>query len=128
MIRRIQRLQSLACYAAAVALGEERLQVLTILSSLTPVEGRFQFIKTEEGTIGIVDYAHTPDALLRNVLTTIANIRTGNETLITLVGCGGDRDKEKRPVMATVAAEMSDKVISLQTIREARIQKPSFLK
>lgn len=100
----------LACYAAAVALGEERLQVLTILSSLTPVEGRFQFIKTEEGTIGIVDYAHTPDAL-KNVLTTIANIRTGNETLITLVGCGGDRDKDKRPVMAAVAADMSDKVI-----------------
>ena len=100
----------LCAYAIAIALGEDKLQVLTILSSLDPVEGRFEFTRTPNGIIGIVDYAHTPDAL-KNVLKTIGNIRTNNETLITLVGCGGDRDKAKRPEMARIAGEMSDKVI-----------------
>jgi UDP-N-acetylmuramoyl-L-alanyl-D-glutamate--2,6-diaminopimelate ligase len=100
----------LCAYSIAIALGEDKLQVLTILSSLDPVEGRFEFTRTQNGTIGIVDYAHTPDAL-KNVLKTIKNIRTNNETLITLVGCGGDRDRTKRPEMARIAGEMSDKVI-----------------
>lgn len=100
----------LCAYSIAIALGEDKLQVLTILSSLDPVEGRFEFTRTQNGIIGIVDYAHTPDAL-KNVLKTIGNIRTNNETLITLVGCGGDRDKAKRPEMARIAGEMSDKVI-----------------
>ena len=100
----------LCAYSIAIALGEDKLQVLTILSSLDPVEGRFEFTRTQNGIIGIVDYAHTPDAL-KNVLKTIGNIRTNNETLITLVGCGGDRDRTKRPEMARIAGEMSDKVI-----------------
>jgi UDP-N-acetylmuramoyl-L-alanyl-D-glutamate--2,6-diaminopimelate ligase len=100
----------LCAYSIAIALGEDKLQVLTILSSLDPVEGRFEFTRTQNGIIGIVDYAHTPDAL-KNVLKTIKNIRTNNETLITLVGCGGDRDRTKRPEMARIAGEMSDKVI-----------------
>jgi UDP-N-acetylmuramoyl-L-alanyl-D-glutamate--2,6-diaminopimelate ligase len=74
------------------------------------VEGRFQYVKSDEGVTAIVDYAHTPDALV-NVLNTIRDIRTGNEQVITLVGCGGDRDKAKRPEMARIAASMSDKVI-----------------
>ena len=100
----------LSVYAAAIELKEEKLQVLTTLSNLHSPEGRFQFFKTPNNILGIVDYAHTPDAL-DNVLSTIRELRTGNEKLVTLVGCGGDRDKSKRPEMARIAAEGSDKVI-----------------
>lgn len=100
----------LAVYAAAVLLGEEPFDVLTILSRLGSVEGRFDYMKSSDGIIAIVDYAHTPDAL-QNVLDTISNLRTGNETLITVVGCGGDRDRTKRPIMAQIASRRSDKVI-----------------
>ena len=100
----------LAVYATAILLGEDKTVVLTSLSALSSVEGRFQYVKSKNGIVGIVDYAHTPDAL-ENVLSTINGIRTGNETLITIVGCGGDRDAAKRPVMATIACEKSDKVI-----------------
>jgi UDP-N-acetylmuramoyl-L-alanyl-D-glutamate--2,6-diaminopimelate ligase len=100
----------LAVYAAAVLLKEDKTNVLTTLSSLSSVEGRFQYIRTEDGRIGIVDYAHTPDALV-NVLKTIADIRTGNEQVITVVGCGGDRDAAKRPMMAKIACDLSNKVI-----------------
>jgi UDP-N-acetylmuramoyl-L-alanyl-D-glutamate--2,6-diaminopimelate ligase len=100
----------LSVYGAAIELKEEKLQILTTLSNLHSPDGRFQFIKTENNVLGIVDYAHTPDAL-DNVLSTIHELRTGNEKLITLVGCGGDRDKDKRPEMARIAAEGSDKVI-----------------
>ncbi len=100
----------LSVYGAAIELKEEKLQILTTLSNLHSPEGRFQFIKTENNVLGIVDYAHTPDAL-ENVLSTIHELRTGNEKLITIVGCGGDRDKAKRPEMARIAAEGSDKVI-----------------
>jgi UDP-N-acetylmuramoyl-L-alanyl-D-glutamate--2,6-diaminopimelate ligase len=100
----------LAVYAAAVLLKEDKTNVLTTLSSLNSVEGRFQYIRTEDGRIGIVDYAHTPDALM-NVLKTIADIRTGNEQVITVVGCGGDRDAAKRPIMAKIACDLSNKVI-----------------
>ncbi len=102
----------LAVFGAAVCLGEDRLQSLQVLSSLTGAEGRFDFMtSTKEKIIGIVDYAHTPDALL-NVLATIKNLKAGGEeSIITVVGCGGDRDKTKRPVMAEVACEYSDKII-----------------
>ena len=100
----------LSVYGAAIELKEEKLQILTTLSNLHSPEGRFEFIKTENNILGIVDYAHTPDAL-ENVLSTIRGLRTGTEKVITLVGCGGDRDKSKRPEMARIAAEGSDKVI-----------------
>jgi UDP-N-acetylmuramoyl-L-alanyl-D-glutamate--2,6-diaminopimelate ligase len=92
-------------------LGEEKLNVLQILSNLTGAEGRFDYmISPVHRIVGIVDYAHTPDALL-NVLATIKNLRQGTEKIITVVGCGGNRDTSKRPVMAEVACEYSDKVI-----------------
>jgi UDP-N-acetylmuramoyl-L-alanyl-D-glutamate--2,6-diaminopimelate ligase len=101
----------LAVYAAAVCLGEDKQAVLQALSGLTGAEGRFDYIiSPKEKIIGIVDYAHTPDALL-NVLATIKKLRKGYEQVITVVGCGGDRDKTKRPVMGEVACEHSDKVI-----------------
>jgi UDP-N-acetylmuramoyl-L-alanyl-D-glutamate--2,6-diaminopimelate ligase len=100
----------LTVYATAMLLKQDKMNVLTTLSSLNPVEGRFEYIRTDNGITGIVDYAHTPDALL-NVLKTIKDIRTGNEKVITIVGCGGDRDGAKRPVMARIACENSDKVI-----------------
>jgi UDP-N-acetylmuramoyl-L-alanyl-D-glutamate--2,6-diaminopimelate ligase len=101
----------LAVYGAAICLGEEKNNVLQILSSLDGAEGRFDYtISNKEKVIGIVDYAHTPDALL-NVLATIKKLKQGNEKIITVVGCGGDRDKTKRPVMAEVACGYSDKVI-----------------
>jgi UDP-N-acetylmuramoyl-L-alanyl-D-glutamate--2,6-diaminopimelate ligase len=100
----------LGIYATAIMLGETKDDVMQILSSLDAVEGRFQYTKAPNGTIGIVDYAHTPDAL-ENVLATINEVRTPNEKIITVVGCGGDRDRTKRPVMAGIACEKSDKVI-----------------
>ncbi len=100
----------LAVYAAAILLKQNKTNVLTALSNLNSVEGRFQYVKSPKGIIGIVDYAHTPDAL-KNVLETIKDIRTGAEQVITLVGCGGDRDAAKRPVMAAIACEYSNKVI-----------------
>jgi UDP-N-acetylmuramoyl-L-alanyl-D-glutamate--2,6-diaminopimelate ligase len=101
----------LAVYGAAVLLGEDKYTVLQALSDLPGAEGRFDYIlSAREKIMGIIDYAHTPDALL-NVLATIKKLRKGNEQVITVVGCGGDRDKTKRPVMAKVAAEHSDKVI-----------------
>ena len=100
----------LAVYGTAMLLNEDKTKILTALSSLNSVEGRFQYIKTNQGVLGIVDYAHTPDALT-NVLKTIADIRTGNEQVITVVGCGGDRDKAKRPLMAKIACDLSNKVI-----------------
>jgi UDP-N-acetylmuramoyl-L-alanyl-D-glutamate--2,6-diaminopimelate ligase len=100
----------LSVYGASIELGMGQDEVLTVLSEVKPAPGRFEQIKSDSKIIGIVDYAHTPDAL-NNVLKTIQAIRTGNEKVITVVGCGGDRDKDKRPVMASVACKMSDKVI-----------------
>jgi UDP-N-acetylmuramoyl-L-alanyl-D-glutamate--2,6-diaminopimelate ligase len=101
----------LAVYGAAICMGEDKHEVLRNLSMLTGAEGRFDYmVSPKEKLIAIVDYAHTPDALL-NVLATIKKLRKGNEKIITVVGCGGDRDKTKRPVMAEVACEHSDKVI-----------------
>jgi UDP-N-acetylmuramoyl-L-alanyl-D-glutamate--2,6-diaminopimelate ligase len=99
-----------AIYGVAIELGMESLEVLRLLSELESVSGRFQFIVSDEKITAIVDYAHTPDAL-ENVLSTINDIRTKNEQLITVVGCGGDRDKTKRPIMADIASTMSDKLI-----------------
>jgi UDP-N-acetylmuramoyl-L-alanyl-D-glutamate--2,6-diaminopimelate ligase len=100
----------LVVYSIALLLKQDKVQVLTTLSNLNSVEGRFQYIKSKNGIVAIVDYAHTPDAL-KNVLETIKDIRTGNEQVITLVGCGGDRDAAKRPIMAQIACEYSNKVI-----------------
>lgn len=101
----------LAVYGAAINLGEEKQEVLRCLSVLTGAEGRFEYmLSVKEKVVAIVDYAHTPDALL-NVLATIKKLKKGFETVITVVGCGGDRDRTKRPVMAAAACEHSDKVI-----------------
>lgn len=101
----------LAVYGAAICLGEDKQEVLTALSELTGAEGRFDYqVSAKDRVIAIIDYAHTPDALL-NVLATIKKLKKGFEQVITVVGCGGDRDRTKRPVMATVACEHSDKVI-----------------
>lgn len=100
----------LAVYGVSQELGEDQLEVLRILSTIEAVEGRFQYLRSPGGITGIVDYAHTPDAL-ENVLKTIGNIRTKNEQVITIVGCGGDRDRAKRPIMADIACRYSDKVV-----------------
>ena len=100
----------LAVYAVAKQFDFEDYEVLTALSMLNAAEGRFQFIRNEDAITGIVDYAHTDDAL-KNVLSTINTIRTNTESLITIVGCGGDRDKSKRPLMAQVACNLSTQVI-----------------
>ena len=100
----------LAIYATAEQLGLEELEILQLLSTLESVDGRFQYLVSEGKITAIIDYAHTPDAL-KNVLETINTIRSGNEQLITVVGCGGDRDIEKRPKMGAIAAQLSTKVI-----------------
>jgi len=100
----------LAAYAVAVELGEEKDEVLMALSELKPAKGRFDVVGNQFNITAIVDYAHTPDAL-ENVLKTIEGFRTGNEKVITVVGCGGDRDKSKRPLMAQIATKYSNKVI-----------------
>ena len=101
----------LAAYGVGICMGEDRHEVLRSLSMLTGAEGRFDYmVSPKEKVITIVDYAHTPDALL-NVLATINKLRKGFEKVITVVGCGGDRDKTKRPIMAEAACEHSDKAI-----------------
>ncbi len=100
----------LAVYGAAMLLGEESDEVLTKLSSLKGATGRFELVQPGSRFTAIVDYAHTPDAL-QNVLETIAQFRSGNEQVITVVGCGGNRDKTKRPLMAAIACRFSDKVV-----------------
>jgi UDP-N-acetylmuramoyl-L-alanyl-D-glutamate--2,6-diaminopimelate ligase len=101
----------LAVYGTAICLGEENQEVLRCLSVLTGAEGRFEYILSpKEKIMGIIDYAHTPDALV-NVLATIQKLKKGHEQIITVVGCGGDRDKTKRPVMGEVACKYSDRVV-----------------
>ncbi|MEZ5195415.1 MAG: UDP-N-acetylmuramoyl-L-alanyl-D-glutamate--2,6-diaminopimelate ligase [Bacteroidales bacterium] len=114
----------LAVYSTAILLGINKTEVLTALSTLETVEGRFEYIRSHSNIIGIVDYAHSPDAL-KNVLETIDFIRTHNETLITIVGAGGNRDKGKRPLMARVASLKSDKVIL--TSDNPRDEKPEAI-
>ncbi|MEY3159487.1 MAG: hypothetical protein RLZZ49_967, partial [Bacteroidota bacterium] len=101
----------LAVYGTALSLGMDKLEILRVMSNLNGAEGRFDWtVSPQEGVIGIVDYAHTPDALM-NVLTTIKKLQKGYEQVITVVGCGGDRDKSKRKVMGTTAAMFSNKAI-----------------
>jgi UDP-N-acetylmuramoyl-L-alanyl-D-glutamate--2,6-diaminopimelate ligase len=101
----------LAVYGAAICLGEEKAEILRNLSVLSGAEGRFDYmISPKEKIVGIVDYAHTPDAL-ENVLSTIHKLRKNDERIVTVVGCGGDRDKKKRPIMGEVACQLSDKVV-----------------
>jgi UDP-N-acetylmuramoyl-L-alanyl-D-glutamate--2,6-diaminopimelate ligase len=111
----------LAVYAAAVCLGQGKDDILTEVSNLEPVKGRFETLRSLDGKYAIVDYAHTPDAI-QNVLKAIADIRTGNEQVITVIGAGGDRDKTKRPLMAKEALLGSDKVIL--TSDNPRSEKP----
>lgn len=99
-----------AIYGVAICLGADNDEVLKEMSMLTPVDGRFETIISDDGITAIVDYAHTPDAL-KNVLETINELRTRNEQVITVAGCGGDRDKTKRPEMAAVCCNLSDRVI-----------------
>lgn len=100
----------LAVYGTAELLGLEKEEILRLISDLETVSGRFQYVISDDKITAIVDYAHTPDAL-KNVLETVNSIRTRNETLITVVGCGGDRDKTKRPKMGHIASALSTKVI-----------------
>lgn len=100
----------LAVYGTAILLEQETVKVLTAMSEISGAEGRFETIRSSSGVVGVVDYAHTPDAV-ENVLRTIRELRNGNQQIITVLGCGGDRDKTKRPEMAAVAVKLSDKVI-----------------
>ena len=100
----------LAVYVVSKMLGTDKLNALTQMSLLKPPAGRFERVPARDGITAIVDYAHTPDAL-NNVLKTISHVRTGGEKVITVVGCGGNRDAQKRPVMARNAADGSDRVI-----------------
>lgn len=99
-----------AVYGTAFLLGKSKQEIITLLSNIESVKGRFDYVRSNDGVIAVVDYAHTPDAL-KNVLDTINQIRTQNEQLITVVGCGGNRDAAKRPLMADIATEFSTKVI-----------------
>jgi UDP-N-acetylmuramoyl-L-alanyl-D-glutamate--2,6-diaminopimelate ligase len=114
----------LAIYATAELLGLEKLEILRLLSELENVDGRFQYFISKEKITAIVDYAHTPDAL-KNVLDTINTLRTGNENVITVVGCGGDRDRSKRPVMGHIASDMSNTAIF--TSDNPRTESPSLI-
>src|SRR6478609_2759991 len=100
----------LAVYGAAVLLGEDKTEVLTVLSNLTSAAGRFDYLISDSHITGIVDYAHTPDAL-ENVLSTIQQIRKPEQKIITVVGCGGNRDAAKRPIMAEIACKFSDRIL-----------------
>ncbi len=110
MIGNFNAYNLLAVFATASELGEDPMAVLTILSKLKGAEGRFEYIPGPGQRSGVVDYAHTPDAL-ENVLKTMVALRKNKENIITVIGCGGDRDKEKRPLMAAIACKLSDKVI-----------------
>ncbi|MEO1435250.1 MAG: cyanophycin synthetase, partial [Bacteroidota bacterium] len=101
----------LACYGVAILLEEEEEEVLTALSMIKGAEGRFEYLSSEQtGKVGIVDYAHTPDAL-QNVLETISELKDPDTKVLTVVGCGGDRDTTKRPKMARIGAALSDQLI-----------------
>lgn len=100
----------LAVYGAAILLEQETVKVLTAMSEIDGAEGRFEVVRSKEGVVGIVDYAHTPDAV-ENVLTTVRELRKPGQQIISVLGCGGDRDKTKRPEMAAVAVRLSDKLI-----------------
>ena len=122
MIGEFNAYNLLAAYGVATLLEMPKAEVLLALSNIDGAEGRFDYqISKVDKVMGIIDYAHTPDALL-NVLATIKNLRQGHEKIITVVGCGGNRDKAKRPIMAEVACEHSDRVIL--TADNPRNEKP----
>lgn len=123
-IGRFNAYNLLSVYATAVLLGAPKEDVLVGLSTLRPVNGRFENMRSEKGVTAIVDYAHTPDAL-RNVLDTINEIRTPEQKLYTVVGCGGDRDREKRPVMARIATQESD--LAILTSDNPRSEDPAAI-
>lgn len=100
----------LAAFATATLLGVDKFEILTQLSKIKPVKGRFELLRSKEGISVVIDYAHTPDAL-KSILETLINLRTGNEQLITVIGAGGNRDKTKRPLLAKIACKLSNKVI-----------------
>ncbi len=110
LIGRFNAYNLLAVYGTAILLGESEDAILTELSQLTPPPGRFQQVHSKDGKVAIVDYAHTPDAL-QNVLETINDLKEDNQQIITVVGCGGNRDKGKRPQMASIACNLSTKVV-----------------
>ncbi|MFN2429156.1 MAG: UDP-N-acetylmuramoyl-L-alanyl-D-glutamate--2,6-diaminopimelate ligase [Cryomorphaceae bacterium] len=110
LVGRFNAYNILTAYATALLLGREQMEVLTALSNINPVAGRFEYVMSPDSVAAIIDYAHTPDAL-KNVLKTVADIRTKNETVITVVGCGGNRDSSKRPEMAKIACKYSDRVL-----------------
>jgi UDP-N-acetylmuramoyl-L-alanyl-D-glutamate--2,6-diaminopimelate ligase len=105
-------------------LGQDKNEILKALSNLYPAEGRFESIKDKKNVVAIVDYAHTPDAV-KKVLTTIASIKKSNEKIITVIGAGGDRDKTKRPEMANISVQISDRVIL--TSDNPRSEDPSII-
>jgi len=113
-----------AIYATAILLGQDKNEILKALSNLYPAEGRFESIKDKKNVVAIVDYAHTPDAV-KKVLTTIASIKKSNEKIITVIGAGGDRDKTKRPEMANISVQISDRVIL--TSDNPRSEDPSII-
>ena len=110
LIGRFNAYNLLSVYGTAVLLGEDPAEVLMLLSGITPPPGRFEQVVSDNKIVGIVDYAHTPDAL-QNVLETINGLRQANEQIITVVGCGGNRDAAKRPIMAEIACRFSNRVI-----------------
>lgn len=125
MMGRFNAYNILTVFGIATLLGIDKHEVLRVISMLSGAQGRFEWVKSEkENIIGIVDYAHTPDAL-KNVLDTVREVRSGNERLITVIGCGGDRDKEKRPKMALIASELSDRVII--TTDNPRSEEPAII-
>jgi UDP-N-acetylmuramoyl-L-alanyl-D-glutamate--2,6-diaminopimelate ligase len=121
LVGRFNAYNLLAVYGCALFSGMEKEQILTLLSKQMPVKGRFETLHSAGGIIGIVDYAHTPDAL-KNVLTVLDNLRNGNTRIITVVGAGGNRDSGKRPIMGQVAADLSQQVIL--TSDNPRFEKP----
>ncbi|TAF97621.1 MAG: UDP-N-acetylmuramoyl-L-alanyl-D-glutamate--2,6-diaminopimelate ligase [Cytophagia bacterium] len=124
LIGRFNAYNLLAVYGAAVLLHEDPDQVLTLLSAITPPPGRFEQVMSRQEIVGIVDYAHTPDAL-QNVLETINELREGNQQVITVVGCGGNRDATKRPEMAKIACQWSTQVIL--TSDNPRLEDPAAI-
>ena len=100
----------LSVYAAALLLGQPKEEVLRLLSTLRPVDGRFEYVRANDGTTAVVDYAHTPDAL-ENVLRTLGEIRRPGQRMLVVCGCGGDRDRTKRPEMAHIAVKHADTAI-----------------
>ncbi len=120
-IGRFNAYNILTIYAAALMLGQRKEEVLTAISALQSVSGRFEYIRAVDGTTAVVDYAHTPDAL-ENVIETIEEIRQPSQKLIVLCGCGGDRDKSKRPEMAAIAVKYAD--ISIFTSDNPRTESP----